>query len=283
MSFALIASAALVATAAAQGIGSAHVVNKCTYPVTLCNVPAADGGFTEIDKTLQPNDSYEQEWTQLTNGNGWSIKLSKDTSLAQIMQYEYTFHNDGTIWYDLSDVDGNPWDGDWMITADQSTCTPKQQAYRFSTDDAYGMQACPQDSSITVTLCSGEEQADGEASSVSASVASVSSTATETSYSTPDATPTVTYADSTTTSDEAQLTQYTAVASSAAESTPVSTTLSPTTFATSTTAVVTSAGAVVTQVDTAVVTEVVTQTYWQHQHQWGGRHAHQARHPHARA
>merc|ERR1711939_534387 len=70
-------------------------------------------------------------------------------------------------------VNGNPWDGDWMITAnsESSTCSPKQQAYRYATDDAYGMQACPQDSDITVSLCSGEEQADGAVSSASSSVA----------------------------------------------------------------------------------------------------------------
>ncbi|THW63773.1 hypothetical protein D6C90_07633, partial [Aureobasidium pullulans] len=164
------ATAALVAAAAADNVGSAIVVNKCNYDVTLVNVPSSDGGYSEIDKTLSPYDTYTQAWTSLSNGNGWSIKLSNSTSLENILQYEYTYQNDGTIWYDLSEVNGNPWDGDWEITADSSSCTPKQQAYRYATDDAYGMQACPADSTITVTLCSGEEQNDGAASSMSSSV-----------------------------------------------------------------------------------------------------------------
>lgn len=99
----------------------------------------------------------------MTNGNGWSIKLSKTDNLDHILQYEYTFHNDGIIWYDLSCVDGNPWDHDWQITANGSDCSPKQQAYRYSTDDAYGMQSCSQDTEITVTLCTGTSVDDGSA------------------------------------------------------------------------------------------------------------------------
>lgn len=149
----IIASAALLA-APALAIGSANVINKCGYDVHLYAVPASGGGQSEHDQVLSSGGSYSQQWTSLSNGNGWSIKLCKDTSMSNIMQYEYTFHNDGTIWYDLSDVNGNPWDGNWEITATGS-CTPRQAAYRFSTDDAYGMQSCPDSSSITVTLCSG--------------------------------------------------------------------------------------------------------------------------------
>lgn len=175
-------SALMAATAAAQGTGSAHVINACSYPVYMCNTPAQGGGYENIDKVLQPGDSYSQDWLQLSNGNGWSIKLAKQPEYqSNLMQYEYTFHNDGIIWYDLSEVDGNPWDGDWMITA-SSGCNPKQQAYRFSTDDAYGMQSCPADSEITVTLCSGEDSADG---AVSSEVASATTAASQPAYSAP--------------------------------------------------------------------------------------------------
>ena len=191
----LFALAALSAFAVAEdngtgsGVGSAIVKNSCGYDVYVTNVPAAGGGHSQETYTLKSdggNAPYVFPYTELSNGNGWSIKLSKsETNLDNIMQFETTWHDDGMIWYDVSDVNGNPWDGDWMITANNDICTPKKQAYRFSTDDAYGMQACKQDASITVTLCSGEEAASGEASSASASVASESSTsqAEATSYS----------------------------------------------------------------------------------------------------
>ena len=186
------ATAALVAAAAADSVGKAVVVNKCNYDVTLVNVPSANGGYSEIDKTLSPYDTYTQSWTSLSNGNGWSIKLSNSTSLENILQYEYTFQNDGTIWYDLSEVNGNPWDGNWEITADSASCTPKQQAYRYATDDAYGMQACPAESVITVTLCSGDEDNDSAASSASSSVAAAS-TSSHSTFKTTAAAPTTTF------------------------------------------------------------------------------------------
>lgn len=274
--YSIIASVAIMATSAlAQSVGSAVVVNACSYDVYLCNVPAADGGYTEIDQTLSPNDTYSQQFTELTNSDGWSLKLSKTTELDTIMQYEYTFHNDGIIWYDLSDVNGNPWDGDWEITASSAsgTCTPKQQAYRYATDDAYGMQACPQDSVITVTLCSGEDTDDSAAASVSSSVAAVSSSvATETStsvFTTP------------TSSAPAAYTSATSTESSYSDAATASLTTFATSTYASTSSVVTTApdGVTVTDVATAVVTDVVTQTYW-HGHQWSARHEHR-RHGHA--
>ncbi|KAK0947961.1 hypothetical protein LTR29_000484 [Friedmanniomyces endolithicus] len=288
--YATLATAALMASSAlAQSVGHAIVINACKYEVYVCDVPAADGGYTEIDKILQPNEPFTQQWTELTNAQGWSIKLSKDSTLANIMQYEYTFHNDGTIWYDLSDVNGNPWDGDWEVTAESpsSTCSPKQQAYRYATDDAYGMQACPQDSVITVTLCSGESQNDGSAASVSSSVAAVtSSLATATSvssYSTPSSAAPVS-------TPVASTTSVPSVASTtaAASSTPKSSTynwrtqswyqknVAATTLATSASTIATTTtapgGAVVVDVATAYVTEIVTATVN------AKRHAHHARH-----
>lgn len=253
--YAILASAALLATTAvAQSVGSATVVNKCSYDVFLANVPAQGGGFNEIDKTLSNGDVYTQQWTELSNGNGWSIKLSKDKTNwnDNIMQYEYTFHNDGIIWYDLSDVNGNPWSGDWEITANatSSPCSPKQQAYRYATDDAYSMQSCAQDADITVTLCSGESQNDGAAASASSSVAAASSTFAQ------------------------SIVQSTPVAESTAA--PSLTTLA--TVVSSSSAVTTNnAGATVTEVATAVVTQVATVTHWWHHN--SKRHGH----PHATA
>lgn len=179
-----IASLALFGAAAAVGpygysatdIGSAHVVNNCNYPIKLCSVPASGGGYEQEDKTLAAGESWQHSWTELSNGNGWSIKLSKsDNMQSNILQYEYTFHNNGIIWYDLSCVDGNPWDKDWEITANGTDCRPKQQAYRYSTDDAFGMQSCSQDTAITVTLCTGVSADDGSAVDASSPAPSYSS------------------------------------------------------------------------------------------------------------
>lgn len=176
-----LASAAFVALA--QAVGDAIVVNSCSYTVHLSNTPAMGGGYSTIDKALAPGESYSQAYTELTNGNGWSLKLSKIAGAfsSNILQYEYTFHNDGTIWYDLSEVNGNPWDGNWEITATDG-CSPRQAAYRYATDDAYGMQSCGDDATITVTVCSGDKSGSGSAPAWT-STAPVTSSPVETSTS----------------------------------------------------------------------------------------------------
>lgn len=156
-------AAALLASRAYAGPGQAKVVNGCPYSVDLDAVPAANGGFSDIQKTLAPGESWSQTYTQLTNTMGWSIKLSHSGSKG-IMQYEYTWNNDGTIWYDLSGVDGNPWNANWLLSAvggyaDQnkkSACKPNQTYYRCDTDNSYGEQSCTDDASITVTLCTAQ-------------------------------------------------------------------------------------------------------------------------------
>lgn len=180
------ASLALFAAGAtALSTGQAKVLNNCDYDVYLCNVPAEGGGYSQQDQTLSAGDSWSQTYTELTNGNGWSIKLSNSTSLANILQYEYTFHNDGIIWFDLSCVNGDPWANNWLITADNG-CTPKQTAYMYPTDDDYGMQACASDANVLVTLCpSGDESGSSSSVSVSAPSYETSSVSSASAYSAP--------------------------------------------------------------------------------------------------
>jgi len=236
--------------ASVSALGKAHVVNKCSYDVYMCETPASGGGYQTVDKTLQPGDEWDQEYTSLSNGAGWSIKLSHTEGSfgSNILQYEYTYQNDNMIWYDLSCVDGNPWDGNWEITSNTDSCNPKQQAYRYATDDAYGMQSCAADASITVTLCSGEASDNSTDSSASSSAAgySIASSASAVAPSTYDAPEPTTYAAA-----------------------------SPTTFATLTTAAVPSdyEGGAVTI--TEVVTEIATATAYAKRHQHHPRGAHQ--------
>jgi len=276
----MIASLALVAGAVVNAAGSAVVVNKCNYPVYLYDVPSAGGGFSEIDKVLSSGGTFTQQWTQLTNGNGWSIKLSNSTNLASILQYEYTFHNDGIIWYDLSEVDGNPWNGNWEITADSASCIPRQAAYRYATDDAYGMQSCPDSSTITVTLCSGESQNDGAAASASSSVAAATSSIAASSM-------------AASVSSKAAASSTSAVATSnlssavATSNQSAAVTVSQTAVVTTTlqTSVITSAPSSGGSTAVVTVTQAATTTYWTHH--WGppgkrDAHHHAARHPHVR-
>ena len=273
---AVLTSAALL-VASANALGQAIVINKCNYDVHLFNTPASGGGYSEIDQVLSTGGSYMQQWTELSNSQGWSLKLSKSAVMSNIMQYEYTFHNDGIIWYDLSDVNGNPWDGNWEITATGS-CTPKQQAYRYATDDAYGMQACPDTASITVTLCSGTSSGGG---SSAAPAAPSSSTATSTwAASTSAAAPTSSPAPVSSAVSSPSYSQGhntwglvgNKVEVPAGD--VVETKATPTTLVTK---AVDRGGVTVTHVQTAVVTQYVTATAAAKRHEHHPRHAHHMR------
>ncbi|KAI5370194.1 Putative Osmotin/thaumatin-like superfamily [Septoria linicola] len=264
-SFALFAASAVAGSYgySATGVGSAHVVNKCNYPVKLCNVPSSGGGYEEEDKILAAGESWSQPWTSLSNGNGWSIKLSKTDNLDHILQYEYTYHNDGIIWYDLSCVDGNPWDKDWEITANGTDCNPKQQAYRYSTDDAYGMQSCSQDTAITVTLCTGVSADNGSAvdgPSSDSSDSAPSSSASAPSYTSAASAPSYEDKSSKATSAPAA-TAYGYNWNNADAAKSAAAKMTPTTFATAVTAAVSTddaQGVTVTEIETIYATAEVT-------------------------
>lgn len=288
----IIAIAALAATVAADSVGQAIVVNKCSSDVYLQNTPSDDGVHTEVDKTLKTGDSYSQTYTQLANNMGWSLKLSNSTSMDNIMQYEYTFLDDGVIWYDMSNVNGNPWDGNWLFTSDDSTCKPTHGAYQYSTDDANGMQAsCDQSASITVTLCAQDDNSDGSDVSSSASSAVYSTTAPASSAAASSAAVSTSAASSpapSTTSTAAKATSSAvesawngkpwAAGKAVVISTPTTAAAPTTTLVTSvvTSAATSTEGDVVWVTDVAYVTEYVTAASKRDVH----HHQHHARHPH---
>lgn len=137
----------------AQEMGRAVVWNNCGYEVYVWNVPAADGGYYGETCTLPPQERYIHAYTVLTNGNGWSIKLGKTSASLydrDVLQLEYTIHDSGDLWYDLSEIDGKPFGNEWYLSADY--CLPRQVAYQYPEDNA-AMQSCPRQATVTLTLC----------------------------------------------------------------------------------------------------------------------------------
>lgn len=86
----------MAGSAMAQSVGNAIIENMCSYNVELTVVPAQNGGYETTQHTLNSGGSYSTQWKELSTGAGWSLKLSKDQDLDHILQYEYTFQDDGT-------------------------------------------------------------------------------------------------------------------------------------------------------------------------------------------
>ncbi|KAJ5991309.1 hypothetical protein N7522_011516 [Penicillium canescens] len=93
--------------------GHAVVNNHCNFPIYLWSV----GTTARQERTLLPNDVYSELFREEKNTGGIAIKISTDvdglyTSAPQ-MVFAYNLSNltQGKVWYDLSDVFGDPFEG----------------------------------------------------------------------------------------------------------------------------------------------------------------------------
>lgn len=135
--------------------GSALVHNLCEYEIYMCNTPSTGGDYDEIRKTIQPGETYNQQWTILSTLQGLSIKLAPSAAKLQIqpMQYEYTYAGSATIWYDISNVNGDPFEGNWVMNSTNPSCKPRHMSYWESFDDQTSMQECNAQSDIALYIC----------------------------------------------------------------------------------------------------------------------------------
>jgi hypothetical protein len=92
--------------------GHAVINNNCNFPIYLWSV----GTTAQSEKTLPPNDVYSEMFCEEESTGGIAIKISTDvdglyTSAPQ-MVFAYNVSNDQSkVWYDLSDVFGDPFKG----------------------------------------------------------------------------------------------------------------------------------------------------------------------------
>ncbi|CAG7973364.1 unnamed protein product [Penicillium salamii] len=99
-------------------LGHAIVNNNCDFTVYLWSV----GTNVQPVQTLNPSDSYDEIFREDPNTGGIAIKLSTDvdglyTSAPQmVFAYNLSYFkrrgdNGEKVWYDLSDVFGDPFEG----------------------------------------------------------------------------------------------------------------------------------------------------------------------------
>ncbi|MCJ1476290.1 hypothetical protein MMC13_004956 [Lambiella insularis] len=160
MHFTTISKAAVLIFAVSVQAQWAVVRNECSFPVYMWSV----GGSQSPMQTIQPWGTQYQEAYQLVDGGnaGVSIKISKESgNLNTITQFEYTLNGD-TVWYDISNINGWPFqnDGGIKLIPSISTCEARtcanggicSQAYN-QPDDNQVVRACSASGSLTLTTC----------------------------------------------------------------------------------------------------------------------------------
>ena len=89
-------------------VGSAIIINECDYNIWYVNVPEQGRG-ADVFGLIKPGDNYSVEYDAPQVGH--SIKLTRvEDDFTDILQFEYAQTLDNYIDYDVSKVNGNPFE-----------------------------------------------------------------------------------------------------------------------------------------------------------------------------
>ncbi|KAJ5993847.1 Antigenic thaumatin-like protein [Penicillium sp. IBT 35674x] len=95
----------------AASLGHAVVNNRCPFPVYIWSVGSAIGPAV----TTAPNGCYVETFRHDPKSGGIAIKITTVPDglwkSAPLTIFAYNLAGDGTVWYDLSDIFGDPFKG----------------------------------------------------------------------------------------------------------------------------------------------------------------------------
>lgn len=140
--------------------GSANVVNNCPSDLYLWSVGDVAAPMVTISAGANWTEAY-----QTRAYGGISIKISPTIDDTSIVQFEYTL--DDKLWYDLSNVNGNPFrSSDLLLSSKGTTCqdiacpageSNCKMAYTVFDDD-YATHACDGGIDLTLTMCAAHDK-----------------------------------------------------------------------------------------------------------------------------
>lgn len=152
-------TAAVVTTLAAlaplASAGNAVVWNNCQGTVHLWSV----GGSVGPMQTLAHGENYTEVVHVDPSSGGVSIKITRPANglftAAPQMDFAYTL--DGSnLWYDLSDVFGDPFSGHVAVVRPSVTSCPKICWPTGISPAGSQVKVCSANSDITLTLCAAQ-------------------------------------------------------------------------------------------------------------------------------
>ncbi|KAJ5548127.1 hypothetical protein N7513_005361 [Penicillium frequentans] len=95
----------------APSVGHAVVNNRCPFPVYIWSVGSAIGSAV----TTGPNGCYAEPFRHDPKSGGVAIKITTVPDglwkSAPLTIFAYNLAGDGQVWYDLSDIFGDPFKG----------------------------------------------------------------------------------------------------------------------------------------------------------------------------
>ncbi|GIK00818.1 hypothetical protein Aspvir_004847 [Aspergillus viridinutans] len=146
----LLSLAALIPLASA--VGNAVVTNNCAAPVYLWSV----GGSVGPKQTIQPGQSYSEALHHDPASGGIALKITRtDNGLYDgSPQLNYAYTLDGqTVWYDMSDVFGDPFSGSAVVVKPATATCPAICWANGVPPGGSQVKNCGADGDIVLTLC----------------------------------------------------------------------------------------------------------------------------------
>lgn len=137
---------------AATSLGNARVVNNCPFEVTTWSVGSrVSGPFT-----LQTGGTYSEPFASDPKTGGRALKTTRerDGLYAGKPQTIFAYSlRDNAVWYDLSNVFGNAFQGNKLVVASgDAQCDTI--AWADGTPPAGSqVKTCQQEANVTLTLC----------------------------------------------------------------------------------------------------------------------------------
>ncbi|KAN0079063.1 Blastomyces yeast-phase-specific protein [Elaphomyces granulatus] len=137
----------------AQTVGNAVVLNNCPSDIYAWSVGSSIGP----DQTIASGQNYSETYHRDPVSGGISIKLTRQpgglTNGSPQMQFAYSLTND-TIWYDISDVFGDPFNGDSVdLQPSDQSCSPITWPTGVPPSGPDEVGACGSTSNLVLTVC----------------------------------------------------------------------------------------------------------------------------------
>jgi len=143
----------VVLAAGASAIGNARVLNKCAFPVTLWSVGEHVGApFTVAAKTGVYSEPFVKD--PVTGGKALKITKTADGLYTGAAQTVYAYSLVGAdVWYDLSNVFGNAFEGSKVTVASAQTTCPSIVWATGVPPAGSQVKVCTSAKDVTLTLC----------------------------------------------------------------------------------------------------------------------------------
>ncbi|KAE8149611.1 blastomyces yeast-phase-specific protein [Aspergillus avenaceus] len=152
MQFKTLSFATLAALPLASAVGNAVVKNSCDHPVYLWSV----GGSVGEKQTIESGKSFSEPFRHDASSGGVSLKITTvDNGLyngSPQLTYAYTLDNAG-VWYDLSDVFGDPFSGSAVVIKPTDTSCPSICWPNGVSPGGSQVKVCQAESDEVLELC----------------------------------------------------------------------------------------------------------------------------------